>query len=258
MSRLIKIGEWSGEKRGNAVFVHGLGGHPYDTWRRARVDGAFWPAWLAEDVKGLSVFSLGYVSPPTNWLGTAMPLLDEAANVLRLLLNHADLREGPIAFVCHSLGGLVVKQVLRAANEQRGDPAIADLLDRTRQVVFLATPHTGSRKATLLERLGFLAWGSDSVRDLVANNPVLRDLNIGYRVVREEAFPRHASAHRTARRGAAGSAAATPRRPMRRRRLRSAAEIQAQSSLSQASRRRRLWPAAASTALIASPTLPAR
>ena len=79
-----------------------------------------------------------------------------------------------------------------------------------------------------------------------------------YLVVREEAFPRHASAHPTARRGAAGSAAATTRRPMRRRRLRSAAEIQAQSSLSQASRRRRLWPAAASTALIASPTLPAR
>jgi len=26
MSRLIKIADWSGEKRGNVVFVHGLGG----------------------------------------------------------------------------------------------------------------------------------------------------------------------------------------------------------------------------------------
>ena len=79
MSRLIKIADWSGEKCGNVVFVHGLGGHPYDTWRRRADDGTFWPLWLAEDVKGLVVYSLGYTSPPTNWIGTAMPLLDEAA-----------------------------------------------------------------------------------------------------------------------------------------------------------------------------------
>src|SRR5258708_36627931 len=87
---------------------------------------------------------------------------------------------GPIAFICHSLGGLIVKQVLRAANEQRSNPDLADFLDRTRQVVFIATPHTGSGKATLMEQLRFIAWGSDSARDLVANKPELRDLNFGY------------------------------------------------------------------------------
>src|SRR5260370_17474241 len=30
MSRLIKIADWSGEKRGNVVFFHGLGAHPFD------------------------------------------------------------------------------------------------------------------------------------------------------------------------------------------------------------------------------------
>jgi len=181
MSRLIKIADWSGEKRGNVVFVHGLGGHPYDTWRRRADDGTFWPMWLAHDIKGLAVYSLGYTSPPTNWIGTAMPLLDEAAHALRVLLNSEDLKTGPIAFICHSLGGLIVKQVLRAANEQRSNPDLADFLDRTRQVVFIATPHTGSGKATLMERLRFIAWGSDSARDLVANKPELRDLNFGYR-----------------------------------------------------------------------------
>jgi tetratricopeptide (TPR) repeat protein len=58
---------------------------------------------------------------------------------------------------------------------------LADFLARTRQVVFIATPHTGSGKATLMERLRFIAWGSDSARDLVANKPELRDLNFGYR-----------------------------------------------------------------------------
>jgi len=186
MAQLVPIADWSGALRGNVVFVHGLGGHPYDTWRRAVDDNTFWPLWLAEDVTGLRVYSLGYVSPPTNWLGTAMPILDEAANILRVLLNEPGLQEGPIAFVCHSLGGLIVKQVLRDAKEQRGDPRIASLLDRVRQVVFIATPHTGSDKATLLQKLGFLTWGSDSARDLVANKPELRSLNFGYRELARE------------------------------------------------------------------------
>src|SRR5216684_233628 len=143
--------------------------------------GTFWPLWLAQDISGLAVYSLGYTSPPTNWIGTAMPLLDEAAHALRVLLNSEDLKTGPIAFICHSLGGLIVKQVLRAANEQRNNPDLADFLARTRRVIFIATPHTGSGKATLMERLGFIVWGSDSARDLVANKPELRDLNFGYR-----------------------------------------------------------------------------
>jgi pimeloyl-ACP methyl ester carboxylesterase len=185
MSRLIKVAAWSGEKRSNVVFVHGLGGHPYDTWRGMPDNGTFWPLWLAEDVKGLSVYSLGYILPPTDWLGTAMPLLDEAAHALRVLLNSEELRTGLITFVCHSLGGLMVKSMIRSANEQKGDPAIADFYARVRQVVFIATPHTGSGKATLLEWIGWLTWPSASSRNLVANNPELRDLNFGYRTLTE-------------------------------------------------------------------------
>jgi hypothetical protein len=34
VSQLIKAGHWTEEPRASAIFVHGLGGHPYDTWRR--------------------------------------------------------------------------------------------------------------------------------------------------------------------------------------------------------------------------------
>jgi Putative serine esterase (DUF676) len=110
----------------------------------------------------------------------AMPILDEADLALRVLRTSEDLRTGPIFFVCHSLGSLIVKNVLRAANEQQRDPKLAGLLDRTRLVVFIATPHTGSGKATLLERIRFLVWGADSARDLVADTPALRNLNLAY------------------------------------------------------------------------------
>lgn len=181
MAQLIKIATSCDKPCHNVVLVHGLGGHPYDTWRRRRNDGSFWPVWLAQDLSGIAVFSYGYDSPATNWIGTAMPLLDEASHALQVFLASDDLRTGSISFVCHSLGGLIVKQVLRIANEQSNNPEVGDLFQRIKQVVFIATPHTGSGKAGLLNRLSFLAWPSHSARDLVANRPELRHLNFSYR-----------------------------------------------------------------------------
>jgi hypothetical protein len=48
VSQLIKVADWTGEARANAIFVHGFGGHAYDTWQRQSVDDSFWPLWVAE------------------------------------------------------------------------------------------------------------------------------------------------------------------------------------------------------------------
>lgn len=112
MSRLIKIAGWSGGPRASVIFVHGLGGHAYDTWRRAADNDTYWPLWLAKDLEGISAYTMAYEAPPTNWLGTSMPLQDRAVNVLELLLSEPGLTSGPITFICHSLGGLIVKQIV--------------------------------------------------------------------------------------------------------------------------------------------------
>jgi hypothetical protein len=92
MSRLIKIAGCAGAPRASVIFVHGLGGHAYDTWRRdpkknAADDASFWPLWLAQDVDGITVYTLAYEAPASNWLGTSMPLQDRAVNVLEILLS---------------------------------------------------------------------------------------------------------------------------------------------------------------------------
>jgi tetratricopeptide (TPR) repeat protein len=182
MSRIVRIASWKGKPRASVVFVHGLGGHVYDTWRRAADDDTFWPVWLARDVEGLAVYSLAYEAPASNWLGTSMPLQDRAANIFELLLTEPGLQTGPIVFVCHSLGGLIVKKVLLNLQQQAmRRPEAASLLERVTEVVFAATPHTGSAQATWLDRLRFLAWPSSIARVLVANDPALRDINVAYR-----------------------------------------------------------------------------
>jgi tetratricopeptide (TPR) repeat protein len=187
MSRIVRIASWKGEPRASVVFVHGLGGHVYDTWRRGADDNTFWPVWLAQDVEGLAVYSLAYEAPASNWLGTSMPLQDRAVNIFEVLLTEPGLRTGPVIFVCHSLGGLVIKKVLLNLQQQAmRRPEAAGLLERVTEIVFAATPHTGSAEATWLDRLRFLAWPSPIARVLVANDPALRDINVAYRGLADE------------------------------------------------------------------------
>ena len=183
MTRLVKVASWPGGKpRGHVIFVHGLGGHAYDTWRRGADDDTFWPVWLARDIEGLTVWTLDYAAPPTNWLGNALPLQDRAITVLETLLSEPELADTPIAFVCHSLGGLVVKQMLREADGQRERRAeVGALVDQVKAVVFFATPHTGSAHASWLDRLRLIAWPSTATQDLIKNDPNLRNLNVWYR-----------------------------------------------------------------------------
>lgn len=182
MSRIIEIATWGKAARANVVFVHGLGGHAYDTWRWNADGDTFWPLWLAEDLEGLTVHTLAYEAPPSNWWGTSMALQDRAANVLESLLAAPSLADGPVVFVCHSLGGLIIKQIILDMDQQKEErPEIASLLKRVTQVVFLATPHTGSRMASLLAQIRFLAWPTSIVRLLVANDPTLRAINQNYR-----------------------------------------------------------------------------
>jgi tetratricopeptide (TPR) repeat protein len=182
MSRIVRIASWPGKPRGSVIFVHGLGGHVYSTWRRAADDNTFWPIWLAEDVAGLAVYSLAYEAPASNWLGTSMPLQDRAVNIFEVLLTEPGLGTGPIVFICHSLGGLIIKKILLDLQQQAARrPQAADLLDRIIEIVFVATPHTGSAQATWLDRLRFLAWPSSVARTLVTNDANLRDINVAYR-----------------------------------------------------------------------------
>jgi hypothetical protein len=162
----------------DVVFVHGLGGDMRKTWEADRTEKTYWPAWLAAELPAAAVYSLGYDASPSAWLGHAMPLVDRAKNVLaRLEANGFGAR--PVVFVCHSLGGLLVKQLLMTG-ETLGDPNWQKVARATRAVLFLATPHSGSRLADYLNLLGKLARATVAIDDLRANEPHLRDLSTWY------------------------------------------------------------------------------
>jgi len=181
MSELIPVANCENEQRiGDVVFVHGLKmlGNEHDYWTDKR-SHVYWPQVLGSDLPNVGIWSLDYDANPTAWLGTTMPLLDRATNALdRLTVDGMGQR--PLIFVTHSMGGLLVKWMLRQASDY-GDKRWERLPQQTRGMVFLSTPHQGADLATFLFALGRVLRLSISVEDLRANNPMLRDLNTWYR-----------------------------------------------------------------------------
>jgi len=69
-------------------------------------------------------------------------------------LTASQAKKRPIIFICHSLGGLVVKQALVYSQI---DKLYTDIRKSTYGIVFLATPHRGSSSANLANILSNIA-----------------------------------------------------------------------------------------------------
>ena len=186
MVELYKVHDGGQMPEAAVIFVHGLGGHPFSTWSvDPQSPPSCWPSWLQEDFPRFAVYSIGYEASKTNWRGGhALPINDRATSIydyLRPSLKAGEFLHGlPLIFVTHSLGGLIVKSMLRKAfdDPNRGD---CDLLAQTKGVVFIATPHAGSKAAGWADLSRIVSRPSDAVRDMLPHDAGLRDLNNWFR-----------------------------------------------------------------------------
>lgn len=165
----------------DVIFVHGLGGDAVSTWHPAGKMDAFWPKWLAEDLPIARVWSLGYPAAATQWLtdSSKMGVLERSRNILQFL-SVAGLGTHPIIFVAHSLGGLMVKQLLRTASSMQ-QATWNTLASKIRGVVFLSTPHTGASLASLATDSSIVFRTSQATKDMATGNAYLQDLGDWFR-----------------------------------------------------------------------------
>lgn len=157
----------------DVVFVHGLTGDHEKTWKHD--NGAYWPQWLASDFPQINVYAAGYDSSFFhNILEGGGPTLGDRASALldRLLTRPTSGR--PIFFIVHSLGGLIVKQLLRKSNDASTSRKKA-VADSALGVAFIATPHLGAKLAKNILSILTMAV-SKSVKDLDHQTEPLIDL----------------------------------------------------------------------------------
>ncbi|KAL2070583.1 hypothetical protein VTL71DRAFT_13609 [Oculimacula yallundae] len=139
---------WPGELKGyetsiDIIAIHGLNGHIEKTWTE---NDSFWlrdflPTALLEQAR---IFSYGYNSQIA-FSGTASRVDDYARSLLERIRAkrrafHGD--ERPIIFICHSLGGIVLKKALIIAHEK--SDRYSSISRDTFGVMFMGTPHRGS------------------------------------------------------------------------------------------------------------------
>ena len=199
------------------VFLHGLLGDPFDTWRcgrgcgpgghqtegaraSSRAEHGCWPVdWLADEVGPRArLLSAGFKTALIDFEGHTPPLQGLSRHMLPQLLA-AGVGERPVVFVTHSLGGLLCKQLLVDAQELGSESGNlrdtednaddeAELLReraaafsrRVSGVIFYSVPHFGSPVADVVPpglALQRLARVSPAVAQLRTNLPEATVLN---------------------------------------------------------------------------------
>jgi pimeloyl-ACP methyl ester carboxylesterase len=208
MSELHKISGCVTEANADVLFIHGLGGDAFGTWRAGRDNSTSWPHWVGDEFPQVGVWSLGYAASPSRWAcvfgwlsrirwlqrfsffrwlpvgtnhsGCSMPLPRRAAQVLDLMVQH-NFGKRPIIMVCHSLGGLLAKQILRLAAETGQKDRKRSVFTQTHAVLFLSTPHCGATLASLANAFGSIFRTTVSIADLQTHDAHLEELQNWYR-----------------------------------------------------------------------------
>lgn len=150
----------------DVVFVHGLNGHAANTWTgREDPDNPFF--WIADlrsvsSLPNLRAMTFGYNARFEVGNSNLLGVRQHAEALLLAIRNKrpGPQRHRPLLFICHSLGGLVVKQALIMSSKKEN---FQHIYESTRTIFFFGTPHRGSRtiggraRVTLVEHLARVA-----------------------------------------------------------------------------------------------------
>ena len=137
------------------VAVHGLEGHPYTTWTHP--NGHLWLRdSLPNHLPNTRVMTFGYDAAV--FTKSVADVRDTAGALLSELNTRRKACKGrPMMFVCHSLGGVIFKEALNCAHTKLPDDVYQDIMDSTKAVAFLGTPHGGASAAWWASKASSLA-----------------------------------------------------------------------------------------------------
>ncbi|KAI1362244.1 ribonuclease-like protein p/mrp subunit [Xylaria arbuscula] len=141
------------------VAVHGINGDAINTFS-TKNGNIFWLAdhdMLPRDVKNARVMTYRYPATVAALLGgtSSDRILQHAQTMVAELVADRELEhatERPIIFICHSLGGIIVKRALvySASRTSSHINHLRSIYVSTYGILFFGTPQQGSRKANLL------------------------------------------------------------------------------------------------------------
>ncbi|XP_016056177.1 PREDICTED: protein SERAC1 isoform X2 [Miniopterus natalensis] len=177
--------------KADVLFIHGLLGAAFKTWRQQDYDQApaekasgdgtryttCWPkTWLAGDCPALRIISVEYDTSLSDWRArcpTERKSIAFRSNELLQKLRAAGVGDRPMIWVSHSMGGLLVKKMLLEASQK---PEMSTVINNTRGIIFYSVPHHGSHLADYSVNVRYLLFPSLEVKELSKDSPALKVL----------------------------------------------------------------------------------
>jgi hypothetical protein len=165
------------DRKADVVFIHGLGGRSHATWRHGKLgssDHFFWPEELGKDLENCGIWTIGYPAGFTAMGKPGMIIEKRAGNLSHKLVTQG-LGALPLVFICHSMGGLIVKSLI-VDSQTEADSERKSLVNAVHGIVFCGTPHRGSAFADAVGILGKALGGSQKHVDQMCANDERLDL----------------------------------------------------------------------------------
>lgn len=132
----------------SVVCVHGLNGHAQRSFTHLKTN-VYWPRDLLPDqVPTARVLTYGY-DASSRYTAIGESVLDIALqliNTLKDVRRQDDERDRDLLFVCHSLGGIIVKKAILLHHSCENAKAVQRSIIG---VFFMGTPHCGSSLANI-------------------------------------------------------------------------------------------------------------
>ena len=169
------------DSRYSIVAVHGLEEDPREAWTCPKTHTLWLRDLLPFNKLPARVLTFGYNARVSSFFGNdssdsiqqhAHTLIAEL-EALRALDNTA---ERPIIFVCHGLGGLLVKKALAysASRTSKKVEHLYSVFISTYAILFFGTPHNGIEKASWVQTRGYAS--SNLERSIEKNSETLQNI----------------------------------------------------------------------------------
>ncbi|KAI9431999.1 Alpha/Beta hydrolase protein [Russula earlei] len=166
------------------IAIHGLNGHAFNSWTVD--DGVMWLRdLLPAQVPDARVLLYGYNANVIEDASRSR-IQEHARLFIKFLQGLAEIQKRRVIFICHSLGGLVLKQALVFI---RNEKVYSTLRDVALGVIFLGTPHGGSAHADIAQditRISFRANANQLLSDIKKDSASLMDLAYSFKEFHSE------------------------------------------------------------------------
>ena len=170
----------------DVIFIHGLLGNIFRTWRqndkcKQASDYTWsWPiSWLAKEMQEMRILAVDYFTYLSDWNVKCPPekqTIEQRSQHILDNLIAAGVGEKAIVFVGHSMGGLLIKQMLILCSKSSRHE-LQNICKQTKGVVFYCVPHFGSDISNWTVKFDRIIFPSQEVRDLMKDSQLLRNLN---------------------------------------------------------------------------------